>query len=255
MAKKKDVHQNISQEENDSAQQLLEHYHSIAQQLHKATDNEQSETALADINTLSENAQTVFVKALAKEQHTDAADVLVALYELSSLKSIRKEARRSLIRLEGARIYPTWSLPKKSQPLVTQSFAMQSVEEDSLSYRFWKGFATDSLIIGEAQLTLCFEQENDPNTVRVLGFLLEFFHDGVKDFFTRVESKRNFEKFASRMSTSMPGIGVKEYSLAEGRQLILDALAVNKRYSTKPHSDYRLNLSLVNRLVLDASNE
>src|SRR6266700_4116036 len=41
-------------------------------------------------------------------------------------------------------------------------------------------------------------------------------------------------------------------SLAEGRRMLLDALAVNKQHGTVPHKDYRYNLSLINRLVLEA---
>ncbi len=40
--------------------------------------------------------------------------------------------------------------------------------------------------------------------------------------------------------------------MAEGRRLLLDALATNKQYGTVPHRDYRNNLSLVNRLILEA---
>ena len=249
MAKKKDTVQSISQEESASGQQVAEHYHGVAKKLHGTTNSKQVETALTEINVLPEGAQMVLLKVLAKERHTDAADVLLALNEFGLQKSVRKEARRALIQLEGAKIYPAWSLP--SQP---QALAVASVEDDA-SYRFWKGFVTDSLEVGEVHLALSFEQMNDPTTVRVLGFLLEFYHDGVKDAFTRVESKRSFEKSMKRMSDSMAGVPMKECSLAEGRELVLDALAVNERFHTKPHKDYRLNQAIVQRLVLDAANK
>ena len=243
MAKKKNKSASVSQEDNVQAQQVLEHYHQVAQNLRLSTDQKQAESALTEINNMSEGAQVALLKALAKEHQTDAADVLLAINELSPLKDVRKEARRSLIQLEGARIYPRW------RPPVQQPFALQVTDTP---LHFWKGIVTDSLDVGEVQLVLAFEQGEDTNEIRVLGFLLEFLHDGVKDFFTRIESKRDLENFITQMSTGMGDIQTRECSLAEGRRLVLDALAVNKKYGTLPHKDYRYNLSLVNRLVLEA---
>ena len=249
MAKKKDTVQHISQEEYAHVQCLLEHTHTLAQQLHTATEREQAEAALTEINTLSENAQIVLLKALAKERHTDVADVLLAINELGAQKGVRKEARRALIQLEGVRIYPSWSVPLGSQTVAVQGL------EDDVAYRFWKGFVTDSIEVGEAQLLLCFEREDDPSTVRVLGFLLEFYHDGVKDAFTRLESKRSFEKSIDRMSARLSDIPMKQCSFAEGRELLLDALTVNEHSRTRPHRDYRMNLSLIQRLVLNVPDD
>lgn len=119
MAKKKNKPVVVSQEDNIQAQQVLEHYHEVAQNLRPSTDQKQVESALTEINNMSEGAQVALLKALSKEHHTDAADVLLAINELSSLKDVRKEARRSLIQLEGARIYPRW------RPPVQQPFALQ----------------------------------------------------------------------------------------------------------------------------------
>src|SRR2546428_995048 len=101
----------VSQEENAQAQQVFEHYHEIAQKLRRSTNQQEAEAALTEIDNVSEAAQMALLKLLAKEQHIDAADVLNAVYELSSIKNVRKEARRALIRLEEARIYPRWSTP------------------------------------------------------------------------------------------------------------------------------------------------
>lgn len=114
-AKKKTTQIPVSQEDNAQAQPILEQYHEVASNLHTSKDREQAEAALTEINNMSEGAQIALLKALSKEHHTDAADVLLAINELSPVKSVRKEARRSLIRLEGARIYPHWKLPV-SQP-------------------------------------------------------------------------------------------------------------------------------------------
>jgi len=245
MAKKKNTQISVSQEDSKQAQQKLEQYHQIANNLHESADQMQAETALTEINNMPEGAQIALVKALSKEPHTDAADFLAAINELSPSKNVRKEAKRSLICLEEARIYPQWSVPGNRAPLVQFQAATGPL-------RFWKGIVTDSLDIGEVQLLLCFEREEDPGEVRVLGFLLDFGPDGVKDFFTRVESKRSFEKFLAQMTAQLTDVKTKDCSLARGRRLILDALAANKRFGTQPHRDYRLNASLVNQLVLEA---
>ena len=83
--------------------------------------------------------------------------------------------------------------------------------------------------------------------VRVLGFLLELWHDGVKDFFTRVESKRRVEEMMAAMQQQ---VELLDCSLAKGRSLIEEALAVNKKYGTKPHRDFVRQRSIVDTLVL-----
>jgi len=241
MAKKKKASPPVSQENNAQAQQLLEHYHQIASDLHTSKDQEQAEAALTAINTMSEDTQMALLKALSKERHTDAADVLVAINALSPIKSARKEARRSLIQLQEARIYPQW------EPPVQQPLAVQTA---TTPLQFWKGIVTDSLESGEVQLMLCWEVGSDSKEVRILGFLLDFWHDGVKDFFTRIESKRGLDNLITQMA-AMHGVKTKDCSLAEGRHLLLDALAANKRHGTIPYWDYRNNLSLVNRLILE----
>jgi tetratricopeptide (TPR) repeat protein len=241
MAKKKKVSLPVTQENSAQVQQLLENYHQVASDLHTSKDQEQAEAALTAINTMSEGTQMALLKALSKEQHTDAADVLAAINALSPIKSVRKEARRSLIQLQGARIYPQWE-PPVQQPLAVQT--------TTTPLQFWKGSVTDSLESGEVQLLLCWEVASDSKEVRILAFLLDFWQDGVKDFFTRIENKRGLDNLITQMS-AMHGVKTKDCSLAEGRRLLLDALAANKRHGTTPHWDYRNNLSLVNRLILE----
>jgi tetratricopeptide (TPR) repeat protein len=242
-AKKKSRSMPVLQQDNTQAQQMLERYHQVANSLRSSTDQKQAEAALAEINNMPEGAQIALLKALSKEHHTDAADILIAMNELSSTKSIRKEARRALIHLEEARIYPRWRSPVVLTP---------AVQAATSPLRFWKGVVTDSLDIGEVELVLCFEVKENPRQVRVLTFLLEFWHDGVKDFFTRIEGKRNVEELIAEMSARLNDVKTKECSLVQGRRLLLDALAVNKRHGTLPHRDYRSNVSLVNQLVLEA---
>ncbi len=240
MAKKKNTKISVSQEDSIQAKPILEHYHQLANSLRESTDQKQAEAVLSEINTLPERVQIALLKALAKERHTDVADVLTAINELSPLKEVRKEARRALIQLEGVGIYPQWK-PTVPKPLVSSL--------PTAPLRFWKGMVTDSRSLGEVQLLLCWEQGNDE--IRVLSFLLDFWHDGVKDFFTNVGSRRNAEKLIDTMSDTIPDVKVKACSLAQGRRLLLDALASNKQHGTTPHKDYRNNISLVNRLILE----
>ena len=241
--KKKTSQIPVSLEHSTQAQQILDRYHEIAENLHASTNQEQAEAALAEINNMPEGVQMALLKALSKEHHTDAADVLIAINELSPTKSMRKEARRSLIGLQGVRIYPQWSPPIDRTP---------AVQVTTSPLRFWKGMVTDSRDVGEVQLALGFEQEDNPSQVRVFVFLLDFFHDGVKDFFTRTGNKRTADTFFAEMETHSTDVETKDCSLAQARHLILEALDVNKRNGTQPHKEYRLNSSLVNQLILEA---
>ena len=245
MARKEDTTPAVSQEDAAQVQRLLRQFHKIANNLHTSTSQNEAETVLADVINLPEAAQLALLKALSKERDADAADMLLAINELSPDKAIRKEARRSLIRLQEAHIYPKWNPP------IDRSLAIQASANPP---RFWKGVVTNTFDSGEAQLLLCWEQGEEYSQARILGFLLEFWHDGVKDFFTEVASKRHIETHITEMQASAPDLETTECTLAEGRRLIQDALDVNKRYGTIPHRDYRNNLSLVKHLVLDATD-
>lgn len=243
MARKEDSSEAISQEDAAQVQDVLGQIHSIAKDLHSSSDQKEAEAALAAVNSLTEAAQMALLKGLSKEHDTDAADVLRAINELSPIKAIRKEARRSLIRLQESRIYPKWSPPVEP-----------AIQASANPPRFWKGVVTQTFDSGEVDLLLCWEMGEEYSQARILGFLLEFWSEGVKDFFTEVASKRHIEMHIDEMRTRAPGIETTDCSLAEGRRLLQDALAVNKRYGSLPHRDYRNNLSLIKQLVLDATD-
>lgn len=246
MTKKKNTSVFVSQEDSTQAQDLFAQYHQIAAHLHASKDQSQAETALTEITTLSENAQVALLKALAKEHQVDAADVLTAINELSPLKSIRKEAKRSLLQLEGAKIYPQWEAPINRAPAIT------AIQPSTNPPRFWKGLMTDTRALGQVQLLLFWEEGDDYKDLRIIGLLLEFEHDGVKDFFTSIHKKRNFDKLLAEMIADAPDIELRDCSLAQGRRLLLDALAINRRRGTTPYKEYRFHLSLVQQLILDA---
>ena len=99
MNKKKVQKVTVSQADEAQAKAVLEQFHTIAGELHSSKNQQEVEAALSTITALPEAAQIALLLALSKEHHTDAADVLMAINQLSPEKSIRKEARRSLIRL------------------------------------------------------------------------------------------------------------------------------------------------------------
>src|SRR5579863_6709713 len=111
MAKKKQQPPRVSQDDTIQAQNVFEHYHKIARDIQTSTSRAQVEAALSPVSKLQESVQLALLKLLAKEPYTDAADVLLAFNEASPVKEVRKEAKRSLIQLQGAKIYPQWSFP------------------------------------------------------------------------------------------------------------------------------------------------
>lgn len=250
MAKKKTTQTPVSHEENAQAQHILEQYHQIATNLNESKGQEQMETALAGINALPEGSQIALLKALSKEHHVDAADIVAALNELSPLKTVRKEAKRSLIQLEGAKISPQWQSPLDHTPPISL------IQQNTSPPRFWKGLVSDTRSMGQVQLFLFWEQGEDYKVVRILGFYLDFEDDGgVKDFFIGLESKRTADKFISELSTKNPDLKLKDCSLPAGRRLLQKALRVHKEYGTKPPFEYQSHSSLINQLILEIPEE
>ena len=101
---------------NNQVQQQLTQYHQIAQELRASKNQDEVKTVLAPLTSLTEDNQIAFLKALSQEKHVDAADINLAINTVSPAKLVRKEARRSLIRLESSKIYPEWQLPTPTTP-------------------------------------------------------------------------------------------------------------------------------------------
>lgn len=245
MAKKKNEAPSITQDAQAQSQQVFERYHEVADKVRASTEREAAEAALAEINDLSEAAQFALLKSLVREKSLDAADLLLAINALSQQKSVRKEAKRALIQLASAKVYPQWKPPAEQPPISTTQLT-------NIPRRFWKGIVTDTRAAGSMQLILAWEQGEDYADVQMLGFLLDFLDGGVREFFSQVSSKRSYENTAARIEMTMPGIKWKSSSLAHSRRLLLNALAVNSKKGTPPHIEYRRHLSLVNQLILEA---
>ena len=247
MTRKKEIDTVVSEEDNAQVQHMLEQFHQLAGNLHSSSNQEEAGAVLSDINSMPEASQLALLKALSKEHDTDAADVLIAINELSPNKSIRKEARRSLIRLEGAKVYPGWNPPVSHTP----AFQFPA----SNPPRFWKGFVTQSREEGEIQLILCWEQGFEYSEVRMLIFILDFWERGVKEFILDNTNKRNVDAQVQHLRTQLPGVTLVDCTLAEARRLLEEALSVNKWRGTTPHKEYRHHLPTVNQLVFGDAGE
>jgi len=214
MTRKKETDTVVSEEDNAQVQHMLEQFHQLAGNLHSSSSQEEAGAVLSDINTMPEASQLALLKALSKEHDTDAADVLIAINELSPSKNVRKEARRSLIRLEGAKVYPGWNPPVSHTP----AFQMPV----SNPPRFWKGFVTQSREEGEIQLILCWEQGFEYSEVRMLIFILDFWERGVKEFILDNTNKRNVDAQItlqqSVIDQSRADVAAAEANLAFSRQ-------------------------------------
>jgi len=184
MTAKKQGDSSVPHGDNAQLEHLLEQRHEIAEELHNSTSRAQAETALAELTSIDEADQMALLKALAKQQDPDAADVLLAINELTPNKAIRKEARRGLIQLAGAKIYPSWTPEPESGPAVAVTNPP----------RFWKGFVTETREEGELEIVLCWEQGFEYSEARLMAFMLDFWDDGVKNFTTEVGSKRHIDE-------------------------------------------------------------
>jgi tetratricopeptide (TPR) repeat protein len=244
MTRKKEANILVSQQDETQAKQQLEHYHHIADDLHASENRQQAAAALSEINSMSEATQMALLKLLSKEHNQQAADVLIAIYELSPNKNVRKEARRSLIRLEEAKIHPNWTPPAET-PLISQPIVNPP--------RFWKGLVTQNRESGEVELVLSFEQGIDYNEVRIFVFLLDFWQDGLSEFFTRTGTKRRMENEITTRFSKAKDLQLTDCTLAEGRRLLEEALSVNKWRGTTPNEDYRHEQPIVNQLIWRAT--
>ena len=244
---RKDEHTTtISDEENRQLQHVLERYQELAQQIRNSTTPEQAESALRDITTLSEDVQMALLKVLVKTQTIEAADILTAVNGFSPNKEVRKEARRSLLRLDAAKIYSRWTPP------IAQASAIQL--NVSRAPRFWKGSITQSREQGEVQLLLFWEQGYDYSEVRILGFLLDFWEEGVKDAFAETIGKRAAEKRIIDMGDKIPNVHVVDCTLAEGKRVLEEALSINAWRKIEPNREYRNRLPTINQLIFQVAD-
>lgn len=246
MTRKKESDSALTTEEQAQVQDILAHYHQLANNLYQSSNSEQALATLSTITHAAETAQIALVKELSRQHDTAAADILLALNELSANKNIRKEARRSLIRLEEVKVYPEWQPPVAHTPVIQLPVANAP--------RFWKGIVTQCREEGEIQLVLFWEQGMDYSEVRVLTFLLDFWERGIKDFIAENSNRRNADARLQEMHTKLPEITLTDCTLAEGRRMLAEARSVNQWRGTPIHKEYRHHLPIINQLIWDATD-
>lgn len=111
MPDEKDTQQSSNQQEatpvnNDIVAQHLEQYHQLARVLRESRNIDQAALALEPLINITGEDQIVYLKTLGRENSSDAADIAQAMYNIAPDKEVRKEARRTLLRLEAQNIYP-----------------------------------------------------------------------------------------------------------------------------------------------------
>jgi tetratricopeptide (TPR) repeat protein len=254
MAAKKNTPAHLSQDDEAQIQQVLARRQALAEELHNCTSRVQAEALFAAIFSLDETVQMGLLKSLVRASDADAADLLLALHELAPEKAVRKEARRALIQLAGAKVFPSWT--PEEEPAAVGTVSAENTQ------RFWKGLVAEIRDSGELQLILCWEYGFEYGEARVVSFLLDFWAEGVKDFYTETGTKRQIEEHIRKMQQTTresmdpeagPPAAYVDCTLAEGRRLLNEALDINRWRKTEPHKDFRQHLPLIQRLVLHAT--
>lgn len=103
-------HEEATPVNDNIVQELLEQYHQLASKLRESSNRDQTALALAPLVNTAHADQIVYLKALGQQDSTDAADIAQAMYDIAPDKEARKEARRTLLRLEAQHIYPDWHI-------------------------------------------------------------------------------------------------------------------------------------------------
>lgn len=256
MTAKKNTHTQLPQGDEARIQDVLARRQTIAEELHDCTSRAQAERLMDAVFSADEATQMALLKRLVHTRDADAADLLLAMHELAPEKAVRKEARRALIQLAGAKVYPSWT--PEPEPAAAGGAVVENAP------RFWKGVVAEMREAGELQLTLCWEQGIEYGEARMLSFLLDFWREGVKDFFVENGSKRHINEHIQELQQATraaeaqaddehgtPAVFV-ECTLAEGRRLLNEALGVNRWRKMEPHKDFRRHLPLIQQLVLHA---
>jgi tetratricopeptide (TPR) repeat protein len=236
---------------NDTAAQaaisaLLADLPSLSQQLRQSSERQVAQQALAPLERQPEQVVRAFLARLATTRSAEAADVALALAELAHNRALAKEARRALVRLRSAGIAPVFSVPQVA-PVTRSSERI-----------FSQGYVTQSRESGEVQLAISWHENQATGTVRGMVFLLEFWNDGIKDFFvTDSMTTRRFQQRFGVKGTGHEGHAhehpeVVTCSLAQARALVLEALSIND-WRKKPLPDaYKRQHTLISETLLNA---
>ena len=230
----------VDEATQQAVQSLLNAVSALAQQLLAASNRDAVYQALAPIER--QPAALAFAEALASRRDAAAADVALALAELSQDHKLRKEARRALVRLRSAGIAPDFSVPHLETPASQQP-----------PRAFYRGYVSQTRQEGELQLALAWYENQAAGDVRGLVFLLEFWRDGVKDFFrTDLTTAGRFDHDFSRTGRKGEQAPAVPCTLAQARQLVQEALSINTWRKTSLPGAYKNQYPTIRDLLFNA---
>ncbi len=226
-----------------AAQALLNQLPALSQQLRQSSDRAAAAEALAAIEQQPVALALAVAGALGSNKTREAADVALALAELSQQSEVRKEARRSLVRLRSMGIAPLFSLP-----------AIQATAQP-VQRTFFQGYVSRNREQGEVQLALAWYENQAAGAVRGMVFLLEFWRDGVKEFFmTDTTTPRRFQQtYYEKSKLREQQIEIVSCTLAQARQLVQEALSINTWRKTALPDEYKRHYATVRDLLLNAA--
>ncbi|HEU5370580.1 MAG TPA: hypothetical protein VFU69_19055, partial [Ktedonobacterales bacterium] len=239
-------HPSVTRALDASAQQavqtLLDQLPTLSQQLRQSSERAAAYQALSPIEQQAAPVALAFADALGSRRETDAADVALALAELSQHQALRKEARRAGVRLRSVGIAPGFSIP------ASEAAAPQRQRP------FYTGYVSQTREQGEMQLALAWYENQAAGDVRGMVFLLEFWRDGVKDFFmTDVTTTKRFQQDYSKNTRAGEQVDILPISLAEARSLVQEALEINTWRKTPLPDAYKRHYATIRDLLLNAS--
>jgi tetratricopeptide (TPR) repeat protein len=241
MSHKKESAGLVSAEDQARLQALIEQIAPAVSELRSSTSRQAGEAALTPFTSAPASVRLALIRELARRPEQEAADLLLALYHYSPDKESRKEARRALIRLEALHVYPQWTPPRAPQ--------LGPVAHPP---RFWKGLVTQTREQGEVQLFLCWEEGVDYSEARLIVLLLDFWERGVRDCLVDQGGKRRLENRIAELTAPLEPAVLTDCTLAEGRRLLEEALAVNRWRAQELPERYRYYLPQIRRLILEA---
>ncbi len=225
-----------------AVQTLLDQLATLSQQLRQSSERAAAYQTLSPIDQQPASVALAFAQALSARRESDAADVALALAELSQHQALRKEARRALVRLRSAGIAPNFTVPA--------SEAATPQRQRS----FYLGYVSQTREQGEVQVALAWYENQTAGDVRGMVFLLEFWRDGVKDFhMTDVTTTRRFQQDFSKNTRAGEQVDVLPCTLAQARQLVQEALEINTWRKTPLPDAYKRHYATIRDQLLNAN--
>jgi len=231
----------LSAEQDKTIGQALSRVPAIAAALEAASSREEVAAALAELYALGPAMLVAFLDRLARRHERSAMQIAVALAELSESKEVRREARRTLLRLTSAGVRPTWNLP--------QSAGARTAATTLAGPRFWQGFVSSSRQEGEVNLVLTWDLDGTETRLQSLVFLLDFWNAGLKEAIISAEMSRSQYQRQVLKAPQMRNVDLRPCTLEQGRWLIREALDFNAWRGVQPSIEFQRHQLTINALL------